>query len=80
VRPWDKERAVTTLILDEEQAKLIRSSKSGETRDRSGNLPRRFLVDDLDEDIRSAQERLAPPGKTLSTAEVLGHLRSLAPE
>ncbi len=68
------------LILDEEQSRVVCSSKSGEIRDPAGNIIGKFVPDDLEEDLRIVKERLVHPEKTYTTAEVLEHLRSLAPE
>ena len=71
---------MTTLVLDEEQARVVRSSKFGEIKDPSGNVIGKFVPDDLEEDLRIAKERLANPGKTYTTEQVLEHLKSLASE
>lgn len=69
-----------TVILNDEQAQIVRTSASVEFQDRSGKIIGRYVPADLEEDIRIAKERLANPGKTYTTEEVLEHIRSLAAE
>ncbi len=71
---------MTTLILDDEQARIARTSKVVELQDRSGNVIGRYVLDDLNEDFRIARERLANKEETFTTQEVMEYLRSLARE
>jgi hypothetical protein len=68
---------MTTIILDDEQAKSLKASHQAELRDRSGNLIGRALSPETEEDLRIIRERAANPGKTYTTAEVWEHLKSL---
>lgn len=68
---------MTTIILDDEQAKALKASHQAELRDREGNLVGRALAPDFEEDLRIIRERLANPEKTYTTAEVWEHLKTL---
>ena len=68
---------MTTLILDEEQAKILKSSLEVELRDRAGNLLGRALTPDFAEDLRIIKERLANPEPKFTRAEVKEHLERL---
>jgi hypothetical protein len=67
---------MTKLILDDEQAQILRSSLEVELRDRAGNLLGRALTPD-EEDLRIIKQRLANPEPKSTRAEVKEHLEHL---
>jgi hypothetical protein len=71
---------MTTLILNDEEAREARASNVVELQDQTGNVIGRYVRDDLEEDLRIAKETLAKNEETFTTAEVMEYLRSLAPE
>jgi hypothetical protein len=76
---------MTEIIATDDQAKTIAGACSPViVRDAQGNLLGRVVPMPDEhfsaEEILEAKRRAARPGKRVTTAELLAHLRSLAPE